>query len=284
MIVGGTGTLGTELIKQYSRGKQHSLFCFSRDELKQHAMKKKFPDVKYIIGDIKDYDSIDQAIAKVKPDIIYHVAALKHVDIIEDNVEEGFKTNVSGLMNCAQSAIRNDVRNFVFSSTDKAVLPINSYGYMKALGEKYLYNLGTNDCKTKFSVFRWGNILGSRGSVIHTFKRDYNEFGKVFITHKNMTRFWLPIEQAVDFMIINYNAPCINLALIPKSLAYPVVGIAEIVSEVTGIPFQYEITGLRKGEKIHECMISDHERCMRSDNSPLWDRAELTRHIRGILK
>lgn len=282
LIVGGTGTLGTELIKQLSDKNFNRIICFSRDELKQQKLKKKYPEVKFIIGDIKDEKSIDNAIIKTNPDVIYHVAALKHIDVIEENVLEGFKTNIIGLVNCAESAIRNKVSNFVFSSTDKAVLPINAYGFQKALGEKYLLSLKST---TKFSIFRWGNIIGSRGSVIHTFAKTLKEEEKIYLTDERMTRFWLPIHEAVSFMIKNYEMS--EGIMIPDCKTYPVFKIAKAVAKVLNLPFNMEIVGLRgpneNTEKLHECLYSSHQNCITSDRAPEWDEKEIINEIKHAL-
>ncbi len=137
IILGGTGTLGnavTEILKDTV-----DLTIFSRDELKQKQMHEKYPKAKYILGDIRDYDSVYQAMRG--HDFVFHFAALKHIDVVEKNQDEGFKTNVLGTMNAAKAAIANNVSKFAFSSTDKSVLPINSYGLMKALSERYLWEL-----------------------------------------------------------------------------------------------------------------------------------------------
>jgi FlaA1/EpsC-like NDP-sugar epimerase len=216
-------------------------------------------------------------------DVIFHVAALKHVDIVEDNPHEGFKTNVNGTINVAEMAMELCVPDVVFSSTDKAVLPINTYGFTKALSEKYLLNLNKRDQPTKFSVFRWGNVLGSRGSVVHLFSKSLDD-GRICLTHTDMSRFWIHISDAVKFMLDNYLEADVDRVMIPPMRASTVVRLADAIARFKGVKdYDMEVTGIRDGEKIHEQLESNHDYCLRSDNCAQYTDAELDDMVRAVL-
>lgn len=279
LIVGGTGTLGNELIKHLVS--LNNITVFSRDELKQQELKKKHGDVRFILGDIREFESIHDAM--FEQDVVFHVAALKHIDVIERNPEEAIKTNVLGSINVAKAALANDVGYMVFSSTDKAVLPINVYGHTKAIVERYYLDLNTKQCDTKFRVFRWGNVLGSRGSVIHSFVEDLKKEGVVYLTHPEMTRFWIHISEAVTFMLHNYESVK-NRVFYPQMKAARVKRVAEAIAEIIGVKdYKIEITGIRPGEKIHECLESNHNECVRSDTSLQLTDGELIEMLREVI-
>ena len=278
LLVGGTGTLGNALLDQLDPRK---CIVFSRDELKQHELRHKYPGLKTILGDIRSPESLNKAMEQVKT--VYHVAALKHVDVLEENPEEAYATNIVGTMNSAQAAIRNGVINFYFTSTDKAVLPINVYGMTKAISERYLLNLNQDKpFSTKFNVFRWGNIVGSRGSAVNLFAKTLKQEAKVYVTDKRMTRFWMRIEDAVKYMLtfkgdntkVNY----------PEMKASSIIDMATAIAELLDIKhFDIEVVGIRPGEKIHECLYSDHENCIRSDTAPRLSLEELKDLVKPVL-
>jgi len=161
-----------------------------------------------------------------------------------------------------------NVEHCAFSSNDKAVLPINVYGMCKGISEHYLLNLNQVQGVTKFSVFRWGNVLGSRGSVIHYFLDTLKKEGAVYITDKRMTRFWVEIDTVAEFMLDNYDSALSRKdVMIPSMRAASVLRIAELCAEHLGIKnYQIRESGIRSGEKIHECLYSSHNQCVRSDN------------------
>lgn len=279
-IVGGTGTLGNALIKALHT--YNKITVFSRDELKQQLLKKRYPEITCILGDIRDPQSIERALKGMQ--VVFHVAALKHVDVLEANPLESYKTNVQGTINVANACVENGVNHCVFSSTDKAVLPINTYGYCKALSESYLLNLNGQG-ETKFSVFRWGNVLGSRGSVIHSFIKTLKEEHRIYLTDKRMTRFWIHIDQAVDFMVGNYRHAPKDKVMVPYMEAASVARVAATIAKLLGISeYETQIIGLRKGEKIHECLESNHDFCIRSDTANRISDEQLEKMLAPLIK
>lgn len=280
VIIGGTGTLGNCLIERLRDTDE--IVCFSRDELKQQEMKRRFPDVRYVIGDIRDKASLKPVLAGA--DSVFHVAALKHVDVLEANPTEAIKTNILGTINVAEAAIEAKVPYVVFSSTDKAVLPINTYGMTKATSERYLLNLNSQQDTTKFSVFRWGNVMGSRGSVVHVFAQSLKTESMVRVTDPRMTRFWIHIEDAVDFMLKNYEfAPRYDV-MIPEMRAANVLDLAHATANVVGVPrYQIHTCGIRPGEKIHEVLHSSHDYCLRSDTADKYSLDELQAMVERAL-
>jgi UDP-N-acetylglucosamine 4,6-dehydratase/5-epimerase len=260
VVIGGTGTLGQAIVKEALEhyDKAH-VVVVSRDEHKQALMSKRFPTVEFVIGDVRDSESFAEHLAFA--DIVYHVAALKHVDIIEKNVNEAVLTNYHGTVNVAKSCIDYNVPYMVFSSTDKAIDPINAYGYSKALAEKYIYSLNsTKKYFTKFSVFRWGNVLGSQGSAIPYFIKTLKNEQRVYLTSEQMTRYWIPIEWAVQYMFIAYDRASSTQAMIPPNMkTAKVTDIVSALAKLLEVPvYKKIITGLRPGEKMHESMISIH--------------------------
>ncbi len=271
LIIGGTGTLGSALAEKLRKNPDNVITILSRDEFKLSAMKKRFPDLKYVIGDIRDKAQIAKYFIGVQD--VFQCAALKHVDLGEQFTDQFMMTNYTGTKNCFDLASDHLVENFVFFSTDKAVLPINSYGFSKALAENYVSNkVGF----TKVKVYRWGNILGSRGSIIDDWSNDVNNGYKVKITDMNMTRFWINIKSAVDFVLDSYRSDTTGV-MIPKMKAAKLTDIIDGISRYRGYeqPVEYEVVGIRAGEKIHEVLFSSHEYCMRSDTGPQYTAAEI---------
>lgn len=249
LITGGTGSLGRELTKQLYENFNLNLFTLSRDEMKQKDYMRDFPHVHCTLGDIRDYDRLKFLIKDAEIDTIFHLAALKHVDLLEYIPEEALATNVQGTLNIAKAAIEGNVKNVAFSSSDKAVAPVNTYGLTKALGEKICHS--HNNSKISMKVFRWGNVLGSRGSVIHEFKRTLLERGIVEITDQRMTRFWIKLESAAQFMISNIEE-CPEKVGIPTMKAANIMRLAHTVATHLGVPYKVREVGIRSGEKIHE--------------------------------
>lgn len=283
VIIGGTGTLGRELAKQLLWADHEAkITIFSRDELKQQEMRSAFPSLRFVIGDVRDREAVDRVVAGA--DTVFHVAALKHVDVCERNVQEAVKTNVIGTFNVADASVAAGVRHVVFSSTDKGVLPINAYGHTKALGERYLMQLNDAQETTKFSVFRWGNVIGSRGSVIHSFRQSLADAKTICLTHPDMTRFWIHIEDAVGFMLATYEKAPLDRVMIPEMKASKVSRLAGAIAKASGVPkYKVDIVGIRPGEKIHEQLESNHDYCLRSDTAPQYSDDELFAMVKEVM-
>ncbi len=260
LITGGTGTLGNKLteiiLKDY---KPKTIIIFSRDEYKQSIMqekysKDKYPQMRYFLGDIRDCNRLDEAFRNV--DIIFHTAALKQVPALEYNPFESIKTNIYGAENIIRAAIKNNVEKVMAISTDKAVNPINLYGACKLCFEKVFINANNLSPQngTIFSVARYGNVLGSRGSVLPLFLKQ-SDTGEFTITDDKMTRFTITIEQAVNF-ILNCTYKMIGAEIfIPKLLSYNILQLVKIINGDNNI----KIIGIRPGEKLHESLIGEYE-------------------------
>jgi len=259
LITGGTGSFGkkcTEIILNNYKPKR--LIIFSRDELKQYEMKqvfneKDYPCMRYFIGDIRDKDRLYRAFHGV--DYVIHAAALKQVPALEYNPFEAIETNIIGAQNIIDAAIDREVKKVIFISTDKAVNPINLYGATKLCAEK-LFVAGNSYARgiTRFSVVRYGNVIGSRGSVIPFFL-NYRQNGKLPITDLRMTRFWITLEQGVNFVLSCLEKMHGGEIFIPKLPSMKITDLAKAICPNCKL----EIIGIRPGEKINEVLISKDE-------------------------
>jgi UDP-N-acetylglucosamine 4,6-dehydratase len=260
LVTGGTGSFGkkfTEIILRDLQPKK--LIIYSRDELKQHEMRQIYPDthnspMRYFIGDVRDQERLERAMHGV--DVVVHAAALKQVPACEYNPLEAVKTNINGAANIIDAAINTGIKQVLALSTDKAVNPINLYGATKLVSEKLFVqaNSYSGQDGTRFSCVRYGNVVGSRGSVIPLFKQQ-RETGCITLTDERMTRFWLTLEQGVRFVI-----KCIELmqggeVFVPKIPSMRVTDLADIIAPAC----KREIIGIRPGEKLHEMLISRDE-------------------------
>lgn len=254
LITGGTGSFGKKytkiLLEKYTPNK---IIIYSRDELKQYEMAQEYNDrcMRYFIGDVRDDARLKKATKDV--DFIIHAAALKHVPIAEYNPMECIKTNINGAQNVIDAAIENGVSKVIALSTDKAANPVNLYGATKLASDKLFVaanNLvGTQD--TKFSVVRYGNVVGSRGSVVPFFKKLINEGVKELpITDEKMTRFFITLEDGVNFVLKNFERMQGGEIFIPKIPSMKIVDMAKAIAP--NLPHQ--IIGIRPGEKLHEIM------------------------------
>ena len=262
LILGGTGALGKTLTERYYRN--NKIVIFSRDEHKHVDMKRKYPDAQYQIGDIKDKDSILQALNEYKPHIVINTAALKHVPVCEENPYESVKTNIIGhknLIDCV-SVCNHCIETLMFISTDKACSPVNVYGMSKAISERLYIDLANKQTNIKVCLCRYGNVLESTGSVIPFFKQLLKE-GKdtLPITHKNMTRFLLTLNDAVNLIEWGYHHPNSHgKIVIPKIKSLKIVDIAKSLGRAYGYSdIKLKYVGIRPGEKLHEAMISEAE-------------------------
>ena len=260
LITGGTGSFGKKaveiILKRYKPGK---LIVFSRDELKQFEMAQEFsPDkhdcLRYFIGDVRDQQRLYTAMRGV--DYVIHAAALKQIPTLEYNPFEAIKTNVLGAQNVIHAAINEKVKRVVALSTDKAANPINLYGASKLCADKLFVagNVMSGAKGPTFSIVRYGNVFGSRGSVIPLFLTKKDE-GKLPVTDNEMTRFSITLKEAVDFVLKSFEKMLGGEIFVPRIPSYRITDVAEAIAPSAEI----EIIGIRPGEKIHELMISEDE-------------------------
>lgn len=256
LITGGTGSFGkaftSVLLKRY---KPKKVIIYSRDELKQYEMQNTFngEEMRYFIGDVRDAARLSIAMHDV--DYVVHAAALKQVPAAEYNPMECIKTNVHGAENVIQAAIKNNVKKVIALSTDKAANPINLYGATKLASDKLFIasnNMVGSGC-TRFSVVRYGNVVGSRGSVVPFFKKLLTQGAKVLpVTDPRMTRFWITLEQGIDFVIKAFQSNHVGCIFVPK---IPSVRITDLINSMAD-NITTKVIGIRPGEKLHEIMCA----------------------------
>lgn len=259
LITGGTGSFGKKYVKTLlERYKPSRLIIYSRDELKQYEMQQEFDAtcMRYFIGDVRDKDRLTQAMRDV--DYVIHAAALKQVPAAEYNPMECIKTNIHGAENVISAAIANNVKKVIALSTDKAAAPINLYGATKLASDKLFVAANNTVGKgaTRFAVVRYGNVVGSRGSVVPLFKKKVADGAtSIPITHPSMTRFWITLQMGVDFVLKNFERMHGGEIFVPKIPSVKIIDLAEAYAP--GIPV--EDIGIRPGEKLHEvmCPIDD---------------------------
>jgi UDP-N-acetylglucosamine 4,6-dehydratase len=254
LITGGTGSFGKKYVQTIlGCHKPARLIIYSRDELKQFEMQQTYNDpcIRYFIGDVRDKSRLRQAMRGV--DYVIHAAALKQVPAAEYNPMECIKTNIHGAENVIAAAIENDVRKVIALSTDKAANPINLYGATKLASDKLFVaaNNMVGSGSSRFSVVRYGNVVGSRGSVVPFFKKLVQEgVDHIPVTDGDMTRFWITLQQGVDFVLKNFSRMHGGEIFVPKIPTVKIVDLAEAYAP--GVPVK--IIGIRPGEKIHEIM------------------------------
>jgi UDP-N-acetylglucosamine 4,6-dehydratase len=261
LITGGTGSLGKKLLKQFLALDVKGIRIFSRDELKQWELKntlseKELEKVAFILGDVRDEKRLKRAFQGV--DIVVNAAAMKHVPACENDPIEAVKTNILGACNVINAALDCGVERVLHVSTDKAVYPINLYGATKTVAEKLFCDANIyrgGNYKTVFGCARYGNILGSRGSIIPFFNELYKQGKPLPITDKSMTRFFVPLDYIVSFLI--KTIPVFK----PGEIHIPTMKSVNIMELVKMLwpDAQTEIVGIRKGEKLHECLITAEE-------------------------
>lgn len=258
-ISGATGSWGQTLTRLLlTKYKPRQIICFSRGELQQVLMQRKFRDsrLKFVIGDVRDYESVRFAMKGV--DIVFHLAALKHVPICEDHPQEAIKTNITGTTNIVNAAIENNVDKVIDVSTDKAVDPLNLYGMTKAVGEKLIIQANQLSSHTRFVCVRGGNVMGSNGSVIPYFVEQIRSGGPVTITDQNMTRFFLTLEEAIALLFKAAEASVGGETFVMNMPACRITDVAEVLMQHYGRVEVKEI-GAKPGEKLDEMLISRHE-------------------------
>jgi UDP-N-acetylglucosamine 4,6-dehydratase len=257
-VTGGTGSFGRRFVKTVlAEYKPRKLIVFSRDELKQYEMAQEFspaehPCLRYFIGDVRDENRLDLAMRDV--DVVVHAAALKHVPIAEYNPFECIKTNVMGAENVVRAAIKRGVKRVVALSTDKAASPINLYGASKLASDKIFtaaQHMGGADGPV-FCVVRYGNVIGSRGSVVPFFKKLIAEGAtELPITDERMTRFWITLDQGVNFVLSSLEMAKGGEVFVPKIASMSITELARAVAP----DLPHRIIGIRPGEKLHEVMV-----------------------------
>jgi UDP-N-acetylglucosamine 4,6-dehydratase len=254
LITGGTGSFGRKYVRTiFERYQPRRVIVFSRDELKQFEMQQRYDDpaMRYFIGDVRDRQRLVQAMRGV--DVVIHAAALKQVPAAEYNPMECIKTNIHGAENVIAAAIENGVEKVIALSTDKAANPINLYGATKLASDKLFVAANNMVGKdgTKFAVVRYGNVVGSRGSVVPFFQKLIDEGAAALpITHPQMTRFWISLQQGVDFVLRNFDRMWGGEIFVPKIPTLRILDLAEAMAP--GLPTR--IVGIRPGEKLHEIM------------------------------
>ncbi|WP_421866480.1 UDP-N-acetylglucosamine 4,6-dehydratase (inverting) [Parvibaculum sp.] len=254
LITGGTGSFGRKYVRTLlDQHKPRRIIVFSRDELKQYEMSQEFsqPQMRYFIGDVRDGERLRQAMRDV--DFVIHAAALKQVPAAEYNPMECIKTNIHGAENVIKAAIAEGVEKVMALSTDKAANPINLYGATKLASDKLFVaaNNMVGPAKTRFAVVRYGNVVGSRGSVVPFFRKLIAEGATSLpITDERMTRFWITLQEGVDFVIRNFERMHGGEIFVPK---IPSVRITDLASAMAP-ELKQEIIGIRPGEKLHETM------------------------------
>ena len=255
-ITGGTGSFGKKFVSSALTSQLNSITVFSRDELKQYEMRQQFSDsrLNFLLGDVRDYERVYRCLHNV--DLVVHAAAMKQVPASEINPTEAIRTNIIGAENVINACIELEVEKVIALSSDKAANPSNLYGATKLCSDKlFIYaNKLSSNRRTKFSVVRYGNVLGSRGSVIPFFvKQSKSEF--IPITDERMTRFWISLNQGVGFVLKCLESMEGGEIFIPKIPSMGILDVAESIAP--GVPIK--VVGVRPGEKLHEIMITEDD-------------------------
>ena len=261
MITGGTGSFGNAVLKRFLDSDLKEIRIFSRDEKKQDDMRKKYnnPKIKFYIGDVRDYRSVEDAMDGV--DYIFHAAALKQVPSCEFFPIEAVKTNVLGTNNVLEAAINKGVKKVICLSTDKAAYPINAMGMSKAMMEKVAVAKG-RDLKENSTIIcrtRYGNVMASRGSVIPLFVEQINEGKELTITNPEMTRFMMTLDDAVDLVIYAFEHGNQGDLFVQKAPAATIDTLAQAIKELKGVDTPIKNIGTRHGEKLYEVLVTTEE-------------------------
>lgn len=267
LITGGTGSFGNRVADYLESFNPRKILVLSRDEKKQYEMQKIKPDYHYIIGDIRDISQVDYAVRQA--DIIFHASALKQVPSCETYPFEAVKTNVMGSNNLCNSAIRHSIETVVALSTDKAVKPINAMGISKAMMEKIVCSQNMQQSETTFCCVRYGNVMGSRGSVIPLFKRQIEQGELLTVTDPHMTRFLMTLGQSVELVHHAFSNADGGEVFVKKAPACTVLDLARTMLQKYGDGDleRIRVVGVRPGEKIDEVLVNEYEiqRCFEND-------------------
>jgi len=271
LVTGGTGSWGYELVKQLLPLNPAEIIIYSRNESSQVAMNRAFEDsrLSFRIGDIRDREALTKACEEV--DLVFHLAALKHVPVCEDQPFEALKTNVIGTQNVIEAAIANKVERVIYISTDKAANPSNFYGMTKAIGEKLIVCANLLRSSTKFVCVRGGNVLGTNGSVVHLFMNQIANKNQIGLTHRSMTRFFLTLEDAIR-LLFKATAESVGGEIFVMTMpTCRIADLAKVLMEAMGKQVEMVETGVRPGEKIHEILLTEYE----SANTVVYDEQYL---------
>jgi FlaA1/EpsC-like NDP-sugar epimerase len=260
LVTGGTGSFGNRVAKHLLKYNPAQIRVFSRDEKKQWEMRRAFPQFRYVVGDVRDADRLCEAMRGV--DYVFHAAALKQVPSCETYPFEAVKTNILGSQNACEAAKYNGVKCLVALSTDKAVKPVNAMGISKAMLEKIVCNQNESDDRTVFCCVRYGNVMGSRGSVIPLFRDQIRKGEPLTLTVPTMTRFLLTLDQSVDLVLHAMTKARGGEVFVRKAPACTVQALAETMrlkySEQRK-RHPIEVIGIRPGEKLHEILVNEYE-------------------------
>ena len=260
LITGGTGSFGNKVAVSLRKFSPAQVTIFSRDEKKQYDMRRKFPEFHYVLGDVRDYNSIYDALRGV--DFVFHAAALKQVPNCELYPAQAMATNAAGSHNVCRAATERGVQTVVALSTDKAVKPVNAMGITKALMEKIVLQSSQPGVSTRFCCVRYGNVIGSRGSVIPLFRKQIAAGGPVTITEPAMTRFLLTLDDAIGLVFYALEHAKGGEVFVRKAPACTVAFLAETMIQFYGDKskrIETKVLGTRVGEKIHEILINEYE-------------------------
>lgn len=271
LIIGGTGTIGQGIIKELLKQNPTVIRILSRDEYKQFIMEKEIEEkyrklLRFLIGDVRDYDRVERAMEDI--DVVFNLAAMKHVPACEYNPDEAIKTNVTGMQNVIKAAMHHNVESVVFTSSDKAISPTNAYGATKLLAERLVQaaNFNRGKAKTKFVSVRFGNVMGSRGSVIPLFTKQVLERKYITVTNQGMSRFMMTLSDAVKLTMMAAENSIGGEVFVLKMPIINLKDLAEVVVEETCKKNQINISditintvGLRPGEKMYEELMNEDE-------------------------
>ncbi|MHB1392780.1 MAG: UDP-N-acetylglucosamine 4,6-dehydratase family protein [Clostridia bacterium] len=269
LIIGGTGTIGNRMVSELLKYNPTVIRILSRDEFKQFEMQTEYgknEKLRFLIGDVRDSDRVERAMQGI--DIVFNLAAMKHVLACEYNPTEAIKTNVTGMENVINSAIKNNVECVIFTSTDKAINPINSYGATKLLAERLVQaaNYSKGNVRTKFIAVRFGNVMGSRGSVIPLFKKQVLNNKQVTITNGDMTRFMMTLSEAVELTLGSVESSVGGEVFVLKMPVIRLKELAEVIVEECCKKYGLDMSqiifstiGLRPGEKMFEELMTEEE-------------------------
>ncbi len=260
LITGGTGSFGNRVAMHLAKHGPAEIRIYSRDEKKQWEMQRSFPQLRYIIGDVRDPERLNEAMRGV--DYVFHAAALKQVPSCETYPFEAVKTNVMGSQNACQAAVRNGVKTFVALSTDKAVKPVNAMGMSKAMMEKIVCSMNQLPSSTTFCCVRYGNVMGSRGSVIPVFRQQIDAGVPITVTVPEMTRFLLTLDQSVDLVLhamLNAQGGEVFVRKAPACTTMDLAQTMRLKYSALGDTHPIVVTGIRPGEKIHEILVNEYE-------------------------